>query len=57
MTQELRGLQCIKIHVAYINRQINPDKDKDFTMISAAFNSIAGFDAPINYKVVLGHKD
>jgi Reverse transcriptase (RNA-dependent DNA polymerase) len=53
--------QSSNIHVAYINRQIQPDKDKNFTMLSAAFNSIEGFDdgsdTPKNYKDVLGHKN
>jgi hypothetical protein len=36
-------------------------KDKKFTTLSAAFNSMAGFDdgsdLPKNYKDVLGHKN
>jgi hypothetical protein len=44
MTRELKGLQSSNINVAYIYRQITPDKDKAFTMLSAAFNTLAGFD-------------
>jgi hypothetical protein len=61
LARELKGLQSRNIHVAEINRQIQPNKDKEFTMLSAAFNSIAGFDdgrdIPKNYKDVLGHKN
>jgi hypothetical protein len=60
LARALKGLQTSTIHVAYINRQIQPDKDTEITMISAAFNSIAGFDdgsnTPKSYKDVLGHK-
>jgi hypothetical protein len=61
LTREVRGLQSSNIHVAYINMQVKPDKDKDFTMLSATFNAIAGFDdgsdTPKNFKDVLGHKN
>jgi hypothetical protein len=61
LARERKGLQSSDIHVAYINRKIQPDKDKEFTMLSAAFNSIAGFDdgsdTPTNCKDVLGHKN
>jgi Reverse transcriptase (RNA-dependent DNA polymerase) len=61
LARELKSLQSSNIHVAYINRQIKPDNENEFTMLSAAFNSIAGFDdgsdTPKNYKYVLGHKN
>jgi hypothetical protein len=44
LARELKGLKSCKIHVAYMNRQIEPDKDKEFTMVIAAFNSVPGFD-------------
>jgi hypothetical protein len=59
----LRGLQSN--HVVYINKQVLPEsKDntyqREFSMIQAAFNSVAGFDdgsdTPKNYKDVLKHK-
>jgi hypothetical protein len=43
MKLELKCLQSSNIHAAYINRQIQPDKDIEFMMLGAAFNSIAGF--------------
>jgi hypothetical protein len=61
LARELKSLQSRKSHVAYINRQIKPDKDNELTMLSAAFNSIAGFDDGIdtskNYKDLLGQKN
>jgi hypothetical protein len=61
LARELKRLQSSNIHVAYINRQIQPDKDKEFIMLSAAFNSIAGFDdesdTPKSYIDVSGHKN
>jgi hypothetical protein len=60
LTRDIKGLQSSNIHVAYINRQIKPDKDKEFTRLIAAFNTIADFDdgsdVPKNYKDVLGQK-
>jgi hypothetical protein len=44
LARELKGQQSSNIHVAYINTQVKPDKDIEFTMLSAAFNTIAGFD-------------
>jgi hypothetical protein len=61
LAQELRGIQSSKIHVAYINRQVKHDKDKEFTILIAAFNTIAcfddGSDKPKNYKDGLAHKN
>jgi hypothetical protein len=57
LARELKGLQSSNILVAYINRLIQPDKDKEFTMLSAAFNAIACFDTPKNYKDILGHRN
>jgi hypothetical protein len=61
LAQELRGLQSGNIHVACFIRQIKPDKDKEFTMLSAAFSSIAGFDdrsdTAKHYKDVLGQNN
>jgi hypothetical protein len=57
MTPELKGLQSSNIHVAYINRNIKPEQEKDFTILCPAFNTIAGFDVgsdtPKNYKDVI----
>jgi hypothetical protein len=41
MTRALQGLQS-NLHIAYINNQVFPDHDKEYAMINAAFNSIAG---------------
>jgi hypothetical protein len=61
MTQALKCLRSSNIHVACINRQILTDNDKVFIMLSAALNTIAGFDdgsaTPKSYKDVLGHKN
>jgi hypothetical protein len=43
MTRRLRGLQS-KLHIAYINNQVSPDHDKEYAILNAAFNSVAGFD-------------
>jgi hypothetical protein len=61
MTQDLKGLHSSNIHFANINRHIKTEKDKELTVLSAAFNYIEGFDdgsdTPKNYKDVLGHKN
>jgi Reverse transcriptase (RNA-dependent DNA polymerase) len=61
MTEEPKGQHSSNIHGPYINRKIQPDIEKEFTLLSPAFNSIAGFDdgsdTPKNYKDVLGHKN
>jgi hypothetical protein len=44
MTRKLRRLHS-NLHIAYINNQVLPDHDKEYAMLNAAFNSVAGFDA------------
>jgi hypothetical protein len=62
LSRELRGLQSNNIHIAYINKQVKSDvQDKEYMMLGAAFNSVAGFDdgrgIRKNFKDVLGHKN
>jgi hypothetical protein len=61
MSQEIRSLQRSEINVAYINRQIKPVKKKEFSMLYASFNSVAGFEhgseTTKNNNDVLGHKN
>jgi hypothetical protein len=61
LSLDVRGLQCSSIHVACINRQVKPEKDKEFTMLTASLNTISDFDdgseTPKNYMDVLGHKN
>jgi hypothetical protein len=60
MTRDLRGIQS-SLHFAYINNQVLPDHDKQYAMLNAAFNSVAGLDdgsdTPKTYKDVLQHKN
>jgi hypothetical protein len=60
MTRELRGLQS-NLHIAYINNQVLPDHDKEYAMLNAAINSVAGFDygsdTPKTYRDVLKHSN
>jgi hypothetical protein len=44
LARDLRGLQSSNKHVAYMKMKVNPEKDNKFTMLSAAFNAIVGFD-------------
>jgi hypothetical protein len=60
LSGELKGLQISNIHIAYINRQTKTDiLDKEYLMLGAAFNLVAGFDdgsgIPKNFNDVLGH--
>jgi hypothetical protein len=58
MTRELQGFQS-NLHIAYINNQVLPDHEKEYAMLNAAFNSVAGFDngsdTPKTYRDVLEH--
>jgi hypothetical protein len=60
MTRKLQGLQSI-LHIACIKNQVLPDHDKEYAILNAAFNSIAGFDdgsdTPKTYKDVLNHNN
>jgi Reverse transcriptase (RNA-dependent DNA polymerase) len=61
-SRELIYLQIHNIHIAYINRQTKTDiLDKEYLMLGAAFNSVAGFDdgsgIPKHFKDVLGHQN
>jgi hypothetical protein len=62
LSRELKGLQIRNVRIAYISRQTKKDiLDKEYLMLGAAVNSVAGFDdgsgIPKNLNDVLGHNN
>jgi hypothetical protein len=60
VSRKLCGLQN-SLPISYINNQVSPYHDKEFALLNAGFNSVAGFDdgshIPKTYKDVLKHKN
>jgi hypothetical protein len=60
MSRALNCLQRSNIHLAFIKRQIKPYRENKYSMLHAAFNSVAELEAasdtPKNHKDALGHK-